>query len=283
MNAKRMPTVMLLLVVSWVVAASGLFTAAYIIFFEVAGGNSGALASLIILATLFLSGISRVLANMAQSFYEFRVSLSEDLHTLIERLTTVDQKAREEIRVLAESGRNQVQAIQSLYGEAVAARREDREDWDRQNRSLAELLDTLRKTSEDALVLTRQNQEASSRELQALNRQSQDVLSKSIVESSRVTRGELQSVAGLLEKLHGLLQGLDASLQSFSSAANEQHSEKRNILQAHKEELKNIYNNLDLIKDSLQHSGCDTKDVSQNIYQIKSFFEQIERHLDLKK
>jgi hypothetical protein len=37
-------------------------------------------------------------------------------------------------------------------------------------------------------------------------------------------------------------------------------------------------------RDSLlEQIGCDSKDLSQNINQIKVFFEQIERHLDLKK
>lgn len=33
----------------------------------------------------------------------------------------------------------------------------------------------------------------------------------------------------------------------------------------------------------LEQIGCDSKDMAQNINQIKVFFEQIERHLDLKK
>ncbi|MBI5873502.1 MAG: hypothetical protein HZB36_05095 [Candidatus Omnitrophica bacterium] len=33
----------------------------------------------------------------------------------------------------------------------------------------------------------------------------------------------------------------------------------------------------------LEQINCDSKDISQNINQIKTFFERIERHLDLKK
>jgi hypothetical protein len=37
------------------------------------------------------------------------------------------------------------------------------------------------------------------------------------------------------------------------------------------------------IKESFNQITCDSKDMNQNIRQIKVFFEQIERHLDLKK
>lgn len=33
----------------------------------------------------------------------------------------------------------------------------------------------------------------------------------------------------------------------------------------------------------LEQINCDSKDISQNIHQIRTFFEQIEKHLDLKK
>ena len=37
------------------------------------------------------------------------------------------------------------------------------------------------------------------------------------------------------------------------------------------------------IKDNFNQMNCDSRDMNQNIQQIRAFFEQIERHLDLKK
>ncbi len=37
------------------------------------------------------------------------------------------------------------------------------------------------------------------------------------------------------------------------------------------------------ISNNCEQINCDLKDINQHIYQIKAFFEQIERHLDLKK
>ncbi len=37
------------------------------------------------------------------------------------------------------------------------------------------------------------------------------------------------------------------------------------------------------LNNYIEQINCDSKDVSKNIHEIKAFFEQIERHLDLKK
>ena len=37
------------------------------------------------------------------------------------------------------------------------------------------------------------------------------------------------------------------------------------------------------IKDSLNQMNCNSGDMNQNIHQIRVFFEQIEKHLDLRK
>lgn len=43
-----------------------------------------------------------------------------------------------------------------------------------------------------------------------------------------------------------------------------------------------ILEDLQILKNNLEQINCDSKDMAQNIHQIKSFFEQIERHLELK-
>ena len=44
-----------------------------------------------------------------------------------------------------------------------------------------------------------------------------------------------------------------------------------------------VFDLLQAVKNHMEQINCDTKDINQNIHQIKIFFEQIERHLDLKK
>jgi len=48
-------------------------------------------------------------------------------------------------------------------------------------------------------------------------------------------------------------------------------------------DAKELGNKLATIKDNFSQMNCDSRDMNQNIRQIRVFFEQIERHLDLKK
>jgi len=48
-------------------------------------------------------------------------------------------------------------------------------------------------------------------------------------------------------------------------------------------QAENVLNELKALSELIKQANCDAKDINQNIYQIRNFFEQIERHLDLKK
>ena len=50
-----------------------------------------------------------------------------------------------------------------------------------------------------------------------------------------------------------------------------------------KMQSENVLNELKALSELIKQANCDAKDINQNIYQIRNFFEQIERHLDLKK
>ncbi|MBU0548570.1 MAG: hypothetical protein KJ710_03060, partial [Candidatus Omnitrophica bacterium] len=75
-------------------------------------------------------------------------------------------------------------------------------------------------------------------------------------------RGQLQLQAGSLNQD---LQAIINKLDKTSHEANE------------------LIRKLAAIKDAFNQMNCDSKDMNQNILQIRVFFEQIERHLDLKK
>ena len=64
-------------------------------------------------------------------------------------------------------------------------------------------------------------------------------------------------------------QGLKSLHQGLTSQLQEQIIAIRNDLQA--------------LSNTLKQMGCHSKDINQNINRITAFFEQIERHLDLKK
>jgi len=68
-----------------------------------------------------------------------------------------------------------------------------------------------------------------------------------------------------LQELKSQLQELESQLQAQADA-----------LTRHSQILGNL-------KDTFTQVNCDSKDVNQNINQIRDFFEKIERHLGLKK
>jgi len=48
-------------------------------------------------------------------------------------------------------------------------------------------------------------------------------------------------------------------------------------------DLQSIVEELRAVRDNFNQMNCDSRDMNQNIHQIRDFFERIERHLDLKK
>lgn len=78
-----------------------------------------------------------------------------------------------------------------------------------------------------------------------------------------------QILFDLLRETSGLTQGLKSLQQGLTSQLQEQIIAIRNDLQA--------------LSNTIKQMGCHSKDINQNISQITTFFEQIERHLDLKK
>ena len=80
---------------------------------------------------------------------------------------------------------------------------------------------------------------------------------------------ELQNQTSELDKI---IKGLNQSLSGNITGLN------RDLIS----EIKLLTANLQSLSSSCEQINCDSKDLNQNINQIKNFFEQIERHLDLK-
>ena len=115
-----------------------------------------------------------------------------------------------------------------------------------------------------------------SKDLQALLRETSGLtqglkslhqgLTSQLQEQGALVSKDLQA---LLRETSGLTQGLNNLHQGLTSQLQEQIIAIRNDLQA--------------LSNTLKQMGCHSKDINQNINRITAFFEQIERHLDLKK
>jgi len=87
----------------------------------------------------------------------------------------------------------------------------------------------------------------------------------------------LQAIAQKLEQSSHEAQELDKRLnQDLRNQLQLQNDALKQGLQAIAKEFAAIKNNFDLM-------NCDSRDMNQNIRQIRDFFGQIEKHLDLKK
>ena len=104
---------------------------------------------------------------------------------------------------------------------------------------------------------------------------SQDLLSLN-KEFNLLSRISEETREVLKERLEMVRREIESLCDNLNKRLAHSSTEER-------EGLKEVYNSLQALKDSLERVGCDSKDISQNIHQIKSFFEQIEKKLDLKK
>ena len=94
-------------------------------------------------------------------------------------------------------------------------------------------------------------------------------LEKNINNLNQDLKTELKNQNLELEKIiRGLNQSLSSNISSLS--------------QDLVSEIKSLTSNLQNLSASCEQINCDSKDLNQNINQIKNFFEQIEKHLDLK-
>jgi len=66
---------------------------------------------------------------------------------------------------------------------------------------------------------------------------------------------------------------------SFRQAKESGESRHESLIRC----LQSLAERLGSIKDNFDQMNCDSRDMNQNIHQIRDFFEKIERHLDLKK
>lgn len=86
-----------------------------------------------------------------------------------------------------------------------------------------------------------------------------------------------QNIINLSSQSQNQNQELIVQIQSFRKSLEEV------IGNSNKELDSSVRKGLQNIKSDLEQINCDSKDINQHIHQIQIFFEQIERHLELKK
>ena len=79
--------------------------------------------------------------------------------------------------------------------------------------------------------------------------------------------------------LSAINNSLETSSRSISSIIN---ALKQDALESNKG-IMDVSKNIGILDQTLQQINCDSKDMNQNLFKLKSFLEEVERHLDLKR
>jgi len=111
----------------------------------------------------------------------------------------------------------------------------------------------------------------------------------SLIYGSMILAGSLlaASLVRMFADIGQMIFDLKPELQNSFRQAKELNRDLRNQLQLQNDALKQglqaIAKEFAAIKNNFDLMNCDSRDMNQNIRQIRDFFGQIEKHLDLKK
>lgn len=90
-------------------------------------------------------------------------------------------------------------------------------------------------------------------------------------------------LSGMAQHIKNIEQDSKAGLQTLNQNIHSFREDLHDRLQDLEPLRIRLEQDLETLKDHLEKIGCDSKDVNQDIHQIKAFFGQIREHLDLKK
>lgn len=243
-NMHNIPTTVILLFFSWLVFIAGTCLAVY--FYILDFGNAAQLfkALCLFLSSIFVSALIRAFANLGQLLF--------DSKQIQEQLNAALLSFQEQFK----SGAAETSGSLKLISEQL------RKHSDSMSHSFGLL-------HEQAQAHVQQL----SRDLQSIQGQLQEQVSSAAA-----------STSSFQEQGRAYSQQLSRDLKSIY----EQLQAQANLISQEVKILKDtvisvISEDVGGLKGNIEQIGCDSRDINEGISQIKTFFELIERHLDLKK
>jgi len=244
MKTNKMPITFILLAISWFVAALGVIVPVYLFIFKGIGQSFFIIGFLILFVGLILGSLIRMFANIGQIIFESKLEL---------------QRIREISNISVQHLLGLSQFLKTAF------------------QSQALELDRIIKGAGQNLKSELQNQNVElERIIKGLNQNLKTELQSQTSELDKIIKGLNQNLRTELQnqnlELDKIVKGLNQSISGGVAGLN------RDLIS----EIKLLTSSLQNLCSSCEQINCDSKDLNQNINQIKSFFEQIERHLDLK-
>jgi len=290
---KRMPTTLLLMVFSWLAVFGGVST---VIFFKLAkykDDNFLISSLLVILGSMLLAAILRMFGNIGQMVFDS----TKNLKVLLDENKRAKDVLNEAIIGLGRAISNDLKV---LSNNLTISHEESRSAKDVLNEAIIGLG---RAISNDLKVLSN-NLTISHEE----SRSAKDVLNEAIIGLGRAISNDLKVLSNNLtisheenlKVLNTACEQFGCDLKDLSQNAFRIKSilEQEDIKEVILELQRSISNSLEVLSNNLitsheenlkvlntayEQFGCDLKDMKNSTLQIKIFFEQIEKHLNLKK
>ncbi len=85
------------------------------------------------------------------------------------------------------------------------------------------------------------------------------------------------------ERIDNLENNVEVEIDNLRNSSKKNLEETEEKIDSLNSSLQKLSDEVKLLRNSADSISCDSKDINQNISNIKVFFEQIEKHLDLKK
>ena len=114
MKLNKMPITMVLLTISWLIAAIGFVFAWYCIVFKLWGNKSIIFGLLILIGSLLLASVTRMLANIGQLIFEINKSYTSYIQLLNQNLTLQVQGLNQHLSLQCNEILNELKRVQNL-------------------------------------------------------------------------------------------------------------------------------------------------------------------------
>jgi len=254
---KRMPTTLLLMVFSWLAVFGGVST---VIFFKLAkykDDNFLISSLLVILGSMLLAAILRMFGNIGQMVFDS----TKNLKVLLDENKRAKDVLNEAIIGLGRAISNDLKV---LSNNLTISHEESRSAKDVLNEAIIGLG---RAISNDLKVLSNNLTISHEENLKVLNTACEQF------------GCDLKDLSQNAFRIKSILEQEDIKeviLELQRSISNSLEVLSNNLITSHEENLK-------VLNTAYEQFGCDLKDMKNSTLQIKIFFEQIEKHLNLKK
>lgn len=243
-NVRKMPITIILLWFSYLTALCGFVAGGLLIALKFRDKDGLILGLLVLAGGLVFAVLLRLAANVGQILFDTRI----DIQNIFKQDNELGMDLREYLRSQTEAIKQGLLDISQLLNRLSIEEKKLKKELAQDIRNQLQI----------------ENQDLKDK----LQAEGKDLKGQLRIESQDMRSCLQEQIEISKEELQVLIDKFDKSLR-----------DEREIIQR----LSEMKDNLDQMNGNFVQMDCDSKDMNQNISQIRDFFSQIEKHLDLNK